>query len=143
MKFIIFALMKVNKTIEAGFFYGAKPDTFDKARQLRKNLTEAEKKLWSQLKMGAVYNLHFRHQHPINRFIADFYCHAVKLVIEVDGGIHSLQNRREYDQGRDYFMNEIGLNVIRFTNEQVMNECNKVLFAIKKEVEKLDPKLSK
>ena len=134
--------MKTNKIIERGFFYGAKPDAFEKAKQLRKNLTESEKKLWNYLKMGSIYGLHFRQQHPINQFIADFYCHKVKLVIEADGGIHSLQNRREYDRGREYFMNELGLHVIRFTNEDIMERIDEVVNGIKDRIKEINPKLT-
>ena len=72
-------------------FYNAKPHIFEKAKMLRKNMTEAEQKLWGKLKREKMLGLRFRPQHPIDIFIADFYCHPIKLVIEVDGGIHQIE----------------------------------------------------
>jgi very-short-patch-repair endonuclease len=69
-------------------FYNAKPHIFEKANDLRKNLTEAEKILWFYLKKNKILGFRLKAQHPIERFIADFYCHNLKLVIEIDGGIH-------------------------------------------------------
>lgn len=69
-------------------FYNAKPHIFEKAKLLRENMTIPEQILWQQLKGKKMLNLRFRPQHPVDRFIADFYCHPIKLVIEVDGGIH-------------------------------------------------------
>lgn len=69
-------------------FYGAKPHIYKKAKFLRKNMTDSELKLWEVLKGKKILGLRFRSQHPIDIFIADFYYHPVKLVVEVDGGIH-------------------------------------------------------
>ena len=129
--------MKVNKAIEAEFFFGATPPVFEKARELRNNMTKAEKILWQVINNGQVFGLHFRRQHPINKFIADFYSHKVRLVIEVDGEIHSTEEQMEYDRSRNYFMNELGLLVLRFTNQQVINNVDAVLFSIKEEVTKM------
>ena len=75
--------------------------------------------------------LKFRRQHPINIFIADFYCHKVKLVIELDGGIHKIEENREYDKGREAELEDLGLTVLRFTNKEVMNNIEKVVLRIK------------
>lgn len=64
-------------------FYGAPPHIFEKARELRKRTTPAEQKLWEHLKKKQLKGYRFRRQHPIFNFIADFYCHSAKLVIEV------------------------------------------------------------
>ena len=69
-------------------FYNAKPHIFEKAKVLRKNMTDAEIKLWKQLKGKKLLGLRFRPQHPIDIFIADFYCHQAKLVAEIGGRIH-------------------------------------------------------
>jgi very-short-patch-repair endonuclease len=61
---------------------------FELARELRRNMTDAENKLWNHLKHG-VGGLKFRRQHPLKNYIADFYCHKLKLIIEADGGIHN------------------------------------------------------
>ena len=65
--------------------------------------------------------LRFKPQHPIDIFIADFYCHPLKLVIEIDGGIHKSVDQREYDIGREAELEYWGIKVIRFTNEEVEN----------------------
>ncbi len=78
-------------------FYGAGPEIFAKAKILRQKMTTAEKLLWQRLKENQL-GYRFKPQHPIDIFIADFYCHALKLVIEVDGQIHDHQ--KDYDEGR-------------------------------------------
>lgn len=65
--------------------------------------------------------LRFKPQHPVDIFIADFYCHPLKLVIEIDGGIHKSIDQREYDIGREAELEHWGIIVIRFTNEEVEN----------------------
>lgn len=128
--------VKINKAIEAEFFYGAKPEIFELARALRKNMTEAEKVLWKKINNRQLYGVHFRRQHPVNKFIADFYSNKAKLVIETDGGIHSITEHKEYDEGRDYFMNELGLTVLRFTNDEVIYETDTVVETIKETIRK-------
>ena len=115
----------------AEFFYGASPKIFERAKELRMNITSAEFILWKKLKARQIFGLQFRRQHPINQFISDFYCHKVLLVIEVDGEIHLSDQQIERDQGRDYFMNELGLTVLRFTNEQVIHHIKNVVEKIK------------
>ena len=111
-------------------FYGAKAHIFEKAKLLRKNMTEAELLLWEQLKGKKVLGLRFRPQHPIDIFIADFYCHPLKLVIEVDGGIHKSKDQKEYDIGRTGELNYWGIEVVRFTNEEVEKDINRVVETI-------------
>ncbi len=123
-------------------FYNAKPHIFEKAKVLRRNMTDAELELWEHLKGRKVGDHRFRAQHPIDIFIADFYCHELKLVIEVDGGIHKSKENVEYDLGREAELNEWGIEVIRFTNEEVETKINEVLdkietFCIKRKVELL------
>ena len=112
-------------------FYNAKPHIFEKAKMLRTNMTEAEQKLWAKLRGKKVLGLRFRPQHPIDIFIADFYCHVIKLVIEIDGGIHQSKSQKEYDFGREGELENWGLKVIRFTNKEIENEMNRVLEDIK------------
>lgn len=109
-------------------YYNAAPGIFEKAKQLRNNMTAAEKKLWLQLNKNQL-GVRFKPQHPINTFIADFYCHAHKLVIEVDGEIHAQQ--KEYDAGRNFELERFGITVIRFTNEEVQNNIECVIDTIK------------
>ena len=119
------------RTVEVNLFYGAKPAIFEKARELRSNMTECEKIMWNALRRKDLAGFRFRRQHPIDRFIVDFYCHEVKLVIEIDGEIHKYQ-QKEYDEGRTAELERFGLTVLRFTNESVVNDLNGVLLEIHK-----------
>ena len=112
-------------------FYNAKPHIFEKAKMLRTNMTEAEQKLWAKLRGKKVLGLRSRPQNLIDIFIADFYCHVIKLVIEIDGGIHQSKSQKEYDFGREGELENWGLKVIRFTNKEIENEMNRVLEDIK------------
>lgn len=75
--------------------------------------------------------LRFRPQHPIDIFIADFYCHPIKLVIEIDGGIHQNEKQKEYDIGREAELKKLSIDVIRFTNEEVIDNIGGVVKVIK------------
>ena len=81
-------------------------------------MTEAEIKLWCYLKTHPL-GFKFRRQHPLAYFIVDFYCHAAKLVIEVDGAVHNLAENKLADAERQSYIEEQGLQVIRFTNKEV------------------------
>jgi very-short-patch-repair endonuclease len=107
---------------QVSMFYNAKPHIFETAKILRDHMTEAELKLWEILRNKQMLNYRFRPQHPIDIFIADFYCHFLKLVIEVDGGIHNTKDQREYDIGREAELHNWGIKVIRFTNKEVIND---------------------
>lgn len=111
-------------------FYNAKPHIFEKAKALRDNMTVSELTLWERLKGKQILGLRFRPQHPIDIFIADFYCHPLRLVIEVDGGIHISKDQKEYDLGREGELENWGIKVIRFTNEEITNDIYKVIKAI-------------
>ena len=93
-------MVYLGKTKVKDMFIGAKPDLFVYARNMRKKPTEAENILWEHLRKFRKEGFVFRRQHPVDIFIADFYCHKLKLVIEVDGGIHCNEITREYDEGR-------------------------------------------
>ena len=113
-------------------FYNAKPYIFERAKILRESMTLSEQKLWEALKGKKMLNLRFRPQHPINIFIADFYCHPIKLVIEVDGGIHKSRDQKEYDINRDAELGYWGIKVIRFTNEEIAHDLKSVLAEIER-----------
>jgi imidazole glycerol-phosphate synthase subunit HisF len=115
-------------------FYGATKEIFEKARELRMNLTEAEEILWRALRNRSVLQIKFKRQHPINFFIVDFYCAEVKLIIEVDGEIHFDPEVAKYDLEREKFLNGIGLKVLRFSNNEVKNQLDYVLKSIKREI---------
>jgi very-short-patch-repair endonuclease len=117
---------------EKAMYYGAKPETFNSAKILRDNMTSCEKILWERLKHKQICGLRFRRQHPINFFIADFYCHEVRLVIEIDGEIHNQQ--KEYDDGRSAEMEKYFIKVIRFINSEVENNIEDVIKIIENEI---------
>jgi len=118
------------RTIERNMFYGAKADTFNFAEKLRQNMTETEIILWAKIKQNKLNGYRFKAQHPIKTFIADFYCHRAKLVIEIDGIIHNSEERKEYDINRSYEFEQLGLKILRFTNSDVLNNTNWVLTQI-------------
>ncbi len=118
--------------IEKSMYYGAKPETFEAARILRENMTFSEKLLWERLKLKQIFGVRFRRQHPIDFFIADFYCHEAKLVVEIDGEVHNQQI--EYDDGRSAEMERYAIKVIRFTNSEVENNMEDVVERIESEV---------
>ena len=95
------------------------------ARQLRREMTPEETLLWSRLRGNRLRGLHFRRQQLIHGFIADFYCHAAGVVVEVDGGIHDEQP--EYDAARDLAFGTLGLLVLRFRNEEVTGQMSAAL----------------
>jgi very-short-patch-repair endonuclease len=115
-------------------FYGAPQILFEFAKKLRNEPTEAEDLLWEQLSKRRMLDIRFKRQHPILYFIADFYCHKAKLVIEFDGGYHNLPLQYEYDFNRDSELDRLGLKVIRFTNEQVLLDIENTLESIENEL---------
>ncbi len=117
---------------QVSMFYNAKPHVFEKAKALRSSMTISEQYLWEQLKGKKILGLRFRPQHPIDIFIADFYCHSLKLVIEIDGGIHKNNEQKKYDIGREAELSDLGIEVIRFTNKEVINHINEVVDEITK-----------
>ena len=104
---------------------GTTPNIIAAARQLRQNLTPAEKLLWQALRKRQLQGLKFRVQHPIGSFIVDFYCPQHQVVIELDGAIHEQQV--EYDAARTEKLNHLGYRVIRFHNRKVMSDLEGVL----------------
>ena len=116
--------MKNNKRIR-----GTTPEIEEAARKLRQNLTPAEVRLWEVLRNKQFEGLRFRCQHPVGNFILDFYCPACKLVVEVDGEIHD--RHIDYDNDRTAKLAEYGYKVLRFRNEEVMNDLPKVLAEIR------------
>jgi type I restriction enzyme M protein len=97
------------------------------AKQLRQNQTDAEKLIWHSLRNRQLANAKFRRQHPIEGYIADFYCHEHKLVIELDGGQHFTEDGIRKDAQRTARLNELGIQVLRFDNRQVLTQIEAVL----------------
>lgn len=105
--------------ITTGFHIPYKPELTAKARELRKNMTPAEKKLWYKFLRG--YHYRFLRQKPIDRYIVDFYCPQLLLVIEIDGETHYTEEGKIYDEERTSVLESYGLRIIRFTNKEVLN----------------------
>ena len=97
----------------------------DFAKEMRRQMTPAEKKLWKRLHSSRLEGFHFRRQQVIEPYIVDFYCHQTALVVEIDGGIHQYQ--QVYDHERELYLQSLGLKVIRFTNLEVTHNLDGVL----------------
>lgn len=107
-------------------FEGALHTVFTNAKQLRNTMTDAETVLWMHAEAG-VAGCKFRRQHPIGLYIADFYCHKAKLIIEVDGSIHNLPDVKKIDEEKENYLIRNGYTVLRFTNKEVMTSLETVL----------------
>ena len=105
----------------------SKASTYENARYLRKVQTMAEAKLWKVLRNNQVCNLKFRRQHAFDDYILDFYCHKIKLAIEVDGEVHNDPEVAAYDAARTKNLNENNITVLRFTNDEVEKNITKVI----------------
>jgi very-short-patch-repair endonuclease len=91
----------------------------EKARVLRNNMTLAEILLWSRLRMRQIDGYKFRRQQKIFDYVVDFYCHELKLIIEVDGEVHSLPEQAEKDENRDKILKLNGYNIFRLSNNEI------------------------
>src|SRR5687767_773323 len=105
-----------------------KKEKLQRARELRRDMTPAEKILWQELRSNKL-GIHFRRQQIIAGFIVDFYCHKGVLVVEVDGDIHDLQ--QEDDALREKVLREMGLTIVRFRNEDVIKDLPAVVGRIR------------
>ncbi len=99
-----------------------------RARQLRTQQTMVEQKMWYQLRAHRFMGLKFKRQQPVGKYIVDFICFELKLIIELDGGQHAMQ---QYDQQRDAWLKSEGYTVVRFWNNQVIEEFAAVLEVIR------------
>jgi very-short-patch-repair endonuclease len=133
--------LEKGRSASAASRVGIRPSRFDltrsktaRARQLRRNSTDAEMKLWQRLRNKQL-GVDFRRQHPTGTYVLDFYCPALGLAIEVDGGQHALAQQR--DARRDAWFAEGGVTVLRFWNSDVMENFNGVLEAIHAKVREL------
>jgi len=104
------------------------------SRQLRKNMTNAEKRLWAKIRMRQLQGYQFYRQKPIGDYIVDFFCPRAKLVIELDGSHHLIGETIEYDRIRDDYLSSLGLRVLRFTNTEVMTNIKGVVERIAEEM---------
>jgi len=115
------------------------------SRQLRGNMTDAERHLWAKIRMKQLNGYQFYRQKPIGDYIVDFFCPRAKLVIEVDGSQHFSDERTAYDRIRNERLNSLGLRVLRFTNIDVLTHIESVVESIIENIEEipLSPPLRK
>ena len=102
-----------------------------KARDLRNKMTKAEIIFWSRLRMRQIEGLKFRRQQPILDYIADFYCHDLKLIIEIDGEIHSVAKIAKSDKSRDKILMNSGYHIIHFSNHEIETDLATSLLKLK------------
>lgn len=103
------------------------------AKKLRKNATPQEKHLWYDFLCS--YPIRLQRQKTIDRFIADFYCHAAKLIIEIDGSQHYTEDGMAYDKERSLILSKYGLYVLRFSNREIDRQFRSVCEMIDKTVQ--------
>ena len=101
-----------------------------RSRDLRQSETLAEKRLWQALRGGRLAGMKFRRQHPIDRYFADFACEKARLIVELDGTVHDGDEQHLHDHHRQLELERLGWFVLRFGNEAVLNDIQKVLDAI-------------
>ena len=104
------------------------------ARNLRKNATIQERRLWNLLKNRQFHNLKFKRQQPIGDYIVDFICKEAKIIIGIDGGQHNEPENIEYDKTRTEYLNNLGYKVIRFWNNEIYENIEGVVLRLKQEI---------
>ena len=134
MKFPLLAKERVgvrsNTQLHMTILYNIKQ--MEEARRLlRKDQTQAEEILWDALRNRRLENKKFRRQYSVGNFVLDFYCTQERLAIEADGSVHDSRESQQYDMHRTEAINDIGIKVIRFKNEEILNDLPKVLERIK------------
>ena len=107
--------------------------------ELRNNMTYAEVLLWSKIEGKQILDVQFYRQKPIQCYILDFYAKKPHMAIEVDGPIHNNKQALSDDSNRDFVLQELGIHVIRFTNEQILSDINRVINEIKNQILKYIP----
>ena len=99
----------------------------ERSRTLRRNMTDAERMLWSKLRGKQLKGFQFNRQKVIGNYIADFYCRKAELVIEVDGGQHYMDSGMTRDEKRDAYISQLGLKILRFSNVEVLKNIDGVV----------------
>ena len=108
----------------------------ERSRNLRKNQTDAEKKLWTILRNRQINGVKFRRQFPVGRYILDFYCPDYRLAIEADGGQHYENKVKDQDDLRTRELNNLGIEMIRFTDREILTNSDGVVEAIQNAIAK-------
>jgi len=122
--------MKKNPLKISEMHNDATPKVFRNAAKLRGNMTEPEKKLWDYLKTKPL-DLKFRRQHPLAGYVLDFYCHKLRMSIELDGGYHLKEEQKLRDKERTNYLKTLGINEIRFKNIEILNDFEVTIEKIK------------
>jgi very-short-patch-repair endonuclease len=104
----------------------------EQARQLRTEMTPAERLFWEHARRNKILGLQFRRQQPIEGFIADFYCNAARCVVEIDGAVHEDSHQKKIDEHRRKVFESRGLSEIRFTNSEIMEDIGQVIKRLEK-----------
>jgi len=120
--------------MQDNMFYKANPLIFQKAEELRNNPTEAEQLLWHYLRQNEL-GIKFRRQHPASIYVLDFYAHSIRLAIEIDGSIHDLEDVKRNDTERQQHLESLGIKFLRYSNEDVFKNLDKVIDTIKQTIE--------
>ena len=107
-----------------------------RAKRLRQSSTPGENAWWERLRDRRFLGLKFRRQVPIGPYVADFYCHDRRLVLELDGGIHEEERRKAHDDNRDANLIALGFKVLRFTNDDLLEDLDSVLEKARQYVER-------
>jgi len=111
------------------------------SRQLRENMTDAERRLWAKIRMKQLKGYQFYRQKPISDYIVDFFCPRAKLVIEIDGSQHFSGEMTEHDRIRNEYMSSLGLKVLRFTNTDILTHIDGVIESIIENMEVSEEKI--
>ena len=117
--------------MKENMFYGTGNLIFERAKKLRNNVTPTEMILWARLK-EYFPTVKFRRQHPVSFYIVDLYCHSKRLVIEIDGSIHDLEEIKMKEEMRQKDLESLGLKIIRFSTNDIFNNLESVLETIEK-----------
>ncbi len=125
--------MKKDQLKLSGMHDGATPVIFRNAEKLREYMTKTEGLVWEYLKLKPL-GFKFRRQHPINKYILDFYCHRKRLSVEIDGGYHLTLEQKVKDAERTAYLTGVGIKEMRFSNDEVIEDFERVIFLIEKEL---------
>ena len=129
---------QMKKEIDKSLHGGAEAFTFQSAKELRLQMTLSEQLMWNELKEKKL-GYKFRRQHPYGKYILDFYCHALRLSVEIDGKIHLDNHQRKYDEFRTLELERCNIKELRFSNEEVEKSLDYVISEIRNEIAALTP----
>ncbi|HEX9080206.1 MAG TPA: endonuclease domain-containing protein [Desulfuromonadaceae bacterium] len=110
------------------------PALKERRRELRRNQTDAERAFWTRVRNGQFFGMRFFRQYSVGPYILDFYCPALKLAVELDGGQHNESEGREYDSARSAYLNAHGIEVVRFWNNEALCEMDGVLALLEQKI---------